>query len=283
MRFATLVIDGFEQACIRNYNDAWVPLSQISSNYIGDLLAFIRLGLSKSELELIRCKATQCHASTAINSSEANFCPPYRHPRKIWGVGLNYVDHAGDLNESAPDQPASFIKADHTIIGHGDQIILPSQSERTTAEAEIGLIIGRDTRNLGESDALEQVFGVCPVLDQTAEDILQLNPRYLTRAKNFSTFFSFGPEVVTLDEFTSEQPLESIKVTTCIDGDQVRSNTLANMTHPPAKLISFHSQMMPLYPGDIISTGTPGAGVLYPGATVEATIDGMEVLSNTVF
>ena len=78
----------------------------------------------------------------------------------IWGIGLNYVDHAADLSETAPDEPASFIKGDHTIIGPGDDIPLPTQSERTTAEAELGLVIGRYCRNVSEEEALDHVFGV---------------------------------------------------------------------------------------------------------------------------
>src|SRR5699024_6252124 len=262
MRFATLTINGAEQACIRRSDNVWMPLNRISSEYEGDLLAFIRLGLPKDEMENLGRRAMQLESSVGIHTSEARFCPPYRHPRKIWGIGLNYGDHAGDLDESAPEQPASSIKGDHTIIGYGDEIVLPDQSKRTTAEAELGLIMGGTQRGVGKNEALESVFGVCAILDQTAEDILCLNPRFLTRAKNFPSFFSFGPEVVTLDEFTVEQPLEMIEVATCIDGEQVRRNTVGNMTHSPANLVSFHSQMMPFYPGDIISTGTPGAGVL---------------------
>lgn len=282
MRFATLTINGSEQACIRHGDDLWMPLNRISSEYEGDLLALIRLGLPKGDMESLGRRAHQLGSSVGIHTNDARFCPPYRHPRKIWGIGLNYGDHAGDLEESAPEQPASFIKGDHTIIGHGDAIILPEQSKRTTAEAELGLIMGQIRGSVAKNDALDSVFGVCAILDQTAEDILRLNPRFLTRAKNFSTFFSFGPEVVTLDEFTSERSLETIEVATYMDGKQVRRNAVANMTHSPASLVSFHSQMMPFYPGDIISTGTPGAGVLQPGANVEARIDGLLPLSNTV-
>ena len=128
------------------------------------------------------------------------FTAPYRRPRKIWGIGLNYVAHATDLTETVPDEPASFMKGDHTIIGPGDPIPLPSQSERVTAEAELGLVIGRLCRDVEPENALDHVFGVCPVLDQTAEDILARNPRFLTRSKNFPGFLSFGPAIAALSE-----------------------------------------------------------------------------------
>lgn len=282
MRFATLKIKGVEQACLRRNDDKWLPLSALSSDYEGDLLAFIRMGLPKQDIERLGHEAMQLDAAAGITTADARFCPPYRHPRKIWGIGLNYGDHAGDLDESAPEQPASFIKGDHTIIGPGDEIVLPEQSKRTTAEAELGLIMDETHGGVTTDNALDHVFGVCAILDQTAEDILRLNPRFLTRAKNFPSFFSFGPEVVTLDEFTSKQALKTIQVATYIDGKEVRRNEIANMTHSPATLVSFHSQMMPFYTGDIISTGTPGAGVLSPECVVEAHVDGLMVLRNPV-
>lgn len=283
MRFATLAIDGTEQACLRRADGRWAPLYLLYGELQGDLLTFLHSGIRDSdEYGNLQRTADQLAPDQALESVESVFRAPYRRPRKIWGIGLNYGDHAGDLHEQAPDQPASFIKGDHTIIGPGDEIVLPSQSQRTTGEAEIGLMMGDETRSVGSEEALDHVFGVCPVLDQTAEDILQLNPRYLTRSKNFPTFFAFGPEVVTLDEFLADRALGEVEVCTLLDGVEVRRNRVSNMTHAPADLVSFHSQMMPLYPGDIISTGTPGAGVLTPGCVAEARVDGLMPLRNPV-
>ncbi|MGH3358529.1 MAG: fumarylacetoacetate hydrolase family protein [Nocardioidaceae bacterium] len=214
---------------------------------------------------------------------DVTFAPPYRRPHKIWGIGLNYVEHAGDLAESVPEEPASFIKADHTIIGDGDPIPLPRQSERTTAEAELGLVIGRECRDVSEADALSYVFGVCTVLDQTAEDILQRNPRFLTRAKNFPGFFSFGPEIVPLSALSGfAADLGDVEVSTVHNGAVHRRNTVDHMRYSPAYLVAFHSQVMPLHPGDIISTGTPGAVVIRSGDVVECDIPGVGRLSNPV-
>ena len=96
----------------------------------------------------------------------------------IWGIGLNYREHAADLAETAPaEEPASFIKGDHTVIGPGEPIPLPWQSNRVTAEAELGIIIGRSAATSPSEEALDYVWGVVPILDQTAEDILARNPR----------------------------------------------------------------------------------------------------------
>lgn len=282
MRFATLRIDGTEQACLRRADGDWAPLNEVHPALRGDLLVLLESDIQDTpEYAGLQREADRL-GDVTVAADEAVFAPPYRRPHKIWGIGLNYGDHAGDLDEQAPDQPASFIKGDHTIIGPGEEIVLPAQSERTTGEAELGLVMGREARDLDPAEALSHVFGVCAVLDQTAEDILQLNPRYLTRSKNFPTFFAFGPEVVTLDEFLAHRDLGAVEVCTLLDGVEVRRNRVANMTHAPVDLVSFHSLMMPLYPGDIISTGTPGAGVLTPGCLAEARIDGLAPLRNPV-
>ncbi len=198
--------------------------------------------------------------------------PPLRQPRKILGVGLNYAEHASDLGERRPDEPATFMKPATTIVGPGEEVVLPPQSERTTGEAELGLVIGRRCRDVAEGEALGAVAGVVPIIDMTAEDILQRNPRFLTRAKSFDTFFAFGPHLVTLDEVAD---LAALEVRTTLDGVPQRRNVVANMTFSPAALVAFFSQVMTLEPGDVISTGTPGAVVLRHGATIGCAIPGV--------
>ncbi len=283
MRFATVLVDGTEQACLQREDGGWAPLDRLDASLQGDLLRLIeRSAADRGALQPLAQLAEALATSELTPARDATYRPPYRRPHKIWGIGLNYADHAGDLHEETPSQPASFIKADHTIIGPGDEIVIPRQSERTTGEAEVALVIGREARDVPADEALDYVFGVCAVLDQTAEDILALNPRYLTRSKNFPTFFSFGPEVVTLDEFLASRALEDVEVATFLDGAEVRRNVVGNMTHAPRDLVSFHSEMMPLFPGDIISTGTPGAGVLRQGVVAQARIDGLLPLTNPV-
>lgn len=215
-----------------------------------------------------------------VPRDEAVYAPPYRRPRKIWGIGLNYVEHAGDLSESAPStELASFMKPNTTIIGYGEHDLLPEQSERTTAEAELAVIIGRECRDVSEEDVLSVVAGFTTIIDMTAEDILQRNPRYLTRAKSFDTFFSFGPEVVTPDEIGS---LDELPVSTVLNGETHRKNTVSSMTSPPLFLVSFHSKVMTLLPGDILSTGTLGAAMIRDGDVVSCEIPGFEMLANPV-
>lgn len=257
------------------YADVLLP------GFTGDVRALIE----QDATEKLMMLAENAPDDSFVTANGLPFTAPYRSPRKIWGIGLNYVAHAADLAESVPTEPASFIKADHTIVGPDDPIELPPQtlSDRVTAEAELGLVIGRTCRNVTEDEALDYVWGVTTILDQTAEDILARNPRFLTRSKNFPTFFCFGPDLIPLDEVLQRFPiLDDIEVSTVRNNDTVRTNTVGNMTFSPQNLVSFHSQVMPLFPGDIISTGTPGALVIADGDIVECRIPGVGLLSNRV-
>lgn len=243
----------------------------IQSEQIEDLTAWYN---SKGKNEITNL------SEHVIPESEIEYAPLYLHPRKIWGIGLNYVEHASDLSEKAPStEPASFMKPDTTIIGHQDTIEIPLQSDRTTAEAELGIIIGKECKNVSEEDAPNVIAGFTTIIDMTAEDILEKNPRYLTRSKSFDTFFSFGPHLVTKDEIKNVLDLE---VSTKINSKLHRKNTVSNMTFRPWHLVSFHSKVMTLLPGDIISTGTPGAVVIRNGDIVECEIDGFHTLKNKV-
>jgi 2-keto-4-pentenoate hydratase/2-oxohepta-3-ene-1,7-dioic acid hydratase in catechol pathway len=283
MRLAT-IRDGREEVGVVVTNGGVLPISRIKeaqgTSLENDLFGLIekeqlddlKKGLSDGRTRQLLAKA--------IPHGRFSYAPPYRHPRKIWGIGLNYAEHASDLKELAPsEEPASFMKPDTTVIGPGDAIRLPSQSRKTTAEAELGIIIGRKARDISEEEAPAVVAGLTTVIDVTAEDILEKNPRFLTRAKSFDTFFSFGPQIVTIDEVDH---VEQLEVSTVINGKLHRKNAVSNMMFSPWFLVSFHSKVMTLLPGDIISTGTPGAVAIHGGDRVTCEISGFERLSNPV-
>jgi 2-keto-4-pentenoate hydratase/2-oxohepta-3-ene-1,7-dioic acid hydratase in catechol pathway len=275
MRLASIRHEGVEVPALVDPSRGVVRVADLLPGFAGDVLSIL-VGGRWAELEALAADAPD---EVFADRSTVTFAAPYRHPRLIWGIGLNYVDHAADLSEQVPEEPASFIKGDHTVIGPGEPIPVPPQSSRTTAEAEIALVIGRHCRNVSEADALDHVAGVVAVLDQTAEDILERNPRFLTRSKNFPGFFSFGPEIVPLAEL---RDLAAVEVSTVLNGQVHRTNTVARMRYSPAFLVSFHSAVMPLQPGDILATGTPGAAHIRPGDTAECRIAGVGVLSNPV-
>ncbi|HVY06104.1 MAG TPA: fumarylacetoacetate hydrolase family protein [Burkholderiales bacterium] len=276
MRLCTIKRNGGEHAAVVTRSGI-VPVpdinAQLRKSWPEDLHALILKGIDRGIL------ADAEKTSVKLDPATVQYGPLYRHPRKILGIGLNYRDHAADLNAPYPTEPASFMKCDNTIIGPGDAIELPSQSERVTAEAEIGVIIGRVCRDVTQAQAPDYIAGYCLIIDMTAEDILQKNPRFLTRSKNFDTFFSFGPELITPDEVPD---VLKVKVGTYNNGKLHRENFVANMAFQPYYLVSFHSYVATLYPGDIISTGTPGAVVIRDGDVAECRIDGLGVLSNPV-
>lgn len=286
MRLATIKLNGVETAALVTEKGV-LPIESMNQafnqNWSTDVFEMLHTG----QLDELK-KWQQTDAGRQLDSlkeqyipvNEVVYGPLYQHPRKIWGIGLNYVEHAADLHEKAPNtEPASFMKPDTTIIGPQDEILIPHQSERTTAESELGIIIGKECKNVSEADAPNVIAGFTTIIDMTAEDILQINPRYLTRAKSFDTFFSFGPQLVTPDEVPE---VLDLNVATVINGQIHRRNVVSNMTFRPWFLVSFHSKVMTLLPGDIISTGTPGAVVIRNGDIVECQIDGFEKLVNSV-
>ncbi|MCF8565825.1 fumarylacetoacetate hydrolase family protein [Alicyclobacillus tolerans] len=286
MRLVTIKNAGREEAAVR-FGDRVVPVRVINEVF-DTRFATDMLGLLETEsLPSLSAAAAGITGQDlgpltgqSLALSECQFGPLYRRPRKIWGIGLNYREHAGDLSAIHPtEEPASFMKSDTTIIGPGDDIVLPVQSERVTAEAEIAVVIGKECKNVSLEDAPSVIAGFTPVIDMTAEDILQKNPRFLTRAKNFDTFFSFGPELLTPEEISD---LHNLTVGTYNNGSLHRENVVANMQFLPYFLVSFHSRVMTLLPGDIISTGTPGAVVIRNGDKAECRIDGFLPLANPV-
>ena len=286
MRLSTIKLDGIETAAIVAGTGV-IPVAKVNEalnkQWPTDVFALIETGQLEAMNDWYRAggkKELEGLMSFAILKSEAQFAPLYRRPRKIWGIGLNYVDHAGDLAEKAPTiYPGNFAKFDTTIIGPGDTIQIPVQSEKTTAEAELGVIFGKKCKNVEEEDWLSVVAGFTTILDMTAEDILRLNPRYLTHCKNFDTFFSFGPELVTPDEV---EDVMKLNVATVLNGKIHAQNVVSNMTFSPPRLVSFQSKVATMLPGDIICTGTPRAVHIQDGDIAECRIDGFEVLKNPV-
>lgn len=266
-------------------NQKIVPINEIKKAFgmdlpgqmeelIGDERALLNLRnfAKDSRLDNISFKGAE---------GKINFDIPLRKPNLIWCIGLNYPNHASDLREKVPDEPASFIRPASTMIGHGDNIIVPEGIGRVTGEAEMALVMKKTPKNIQEKDALRYVFGIVCVTDMTALDILERNPRFLTRAKSYDTFFSMGQIIVTMDEITDISKLE---ISTGKNNQIIYKNIVDNMTFKPQFLISFHSKVFSFAPGDILSTGTPGAVELTPGdrITSQINIEGLPVLENYV-
>ncbi|MCL8207051.1 MAG: fumarylacetoacetate hydrolase family protein [Actinomycetia bacterium] len=217
--------------------------------------------------------------AVAVDEQAVRVLAPLRHPERIVGIGLNYRAHAADLSEKVPEEPATFLKPQTAIIGPGDPIRLPRVSERVTAEAEVALVFARTVKNVARDAWRSVIFGVVPVLDMTAEDILRKNPRFLTRVKGYDTFISLGPWIVTLDEIPD---LEGVRVQTVVNGEVKAENVVAGMTYDCPRLVEFVTTEATVGATAILSTGTPGAAVIRSGDVAEARIAGIGTLVNPV-
>lgn len=286
MKIATVQYQSQTSACIVT-NFGYLPIPIINQNFNKDWPQDVFTILTKDILDEIKewfylnkIASSPEVEQLCIPEESVKLEPLYRQPRKIWGIGLNYEAHAKDLSEHTPkSEPASFMKPDTTIIGHKDTIKLPLLSEKTTGEAELGLIFGKRCKHVEREDWLSVLAGFTTVIDMTAEDILKRNPRNLTQSKCFDTFFSFGPILYTVEEITD---VSTLNVQTILNGKVCCENKVSNMTFPPDVLVAYHSKLMTMLPGDIISTGTPGAVTLKDSDIIECHISGFEPLINPV-
>lgn len=206
---------------------------------------------------------------------------PLASPGSLWGIGLNFAAHAADLDEDRPAEPATFLRPPATLSRSGGQVRLPSadRSERVTAEAELAVVVGRTARAIDPGEAADVVAGYLPVLDLTAEDVLERNPRFLTRAKSFEGFLVLGPWITTADTVTD---LPEATVRTAVNGEAVASGPVSGMRFSPAEVLARLSHETPLRPGDVVCTGTPGAGRVEHGDSVTGTVAGFGSVTTTV-
>ena len=217
--------------------------------------------------------------------ADATLCAPIPDARKIICMGLNYRDHAEETGQEIPAAPMWFAKFANSLIGSGQQIVLPAaHAEFVDYEAELALVVGRAARNVETKDALSHLAGAMPFNDVTARDLQFQNPLW-TSGKAIDTFAPCGPALLTLDEIGD---LGALGLQTRVNGEVLQQGTTANLFFGPADLIAWLSRTITLLPGDIIATGTPaGIGAaqgrfLRDGDTVEVEIDGLGTLVNRV-
>lgn len=199
-------------------------------------------------------------------------------PSKVVCIGLNYAQHAKEMNKTVPAQPLMFLKPPTAILAHGGEIEYPPQSNMVHHEAELALIIGKQAKCVAQEDAMSYLLGYTCANDITARDIQRQENRY-TRGKGFDTFCPIGPFMVSKHDY--EPANERIQ---CRVNGKLRQDSLMNdLIFPIEALISFVSHVMTLMPGDIILTGTPmGVGPLEVGDQVEVEATGLGVLKNVV-
>ena len=198
-------------------------------------------------------------------------------PSKIVCVGRNYREHAAELGNKMPEEPLLFLKAPSAIITAGEEIVLPSASQQVDHEGELGVVIGRVARNIPtDEDPLSYVLGYTCVNDVTARDLQRKDVQF-TRGKSFDTFCPVGPWIET------DIDPSNVAVETRLNGEVKQKGNTADMAFPVAFLIRYISEIMTLYPGDLIATGTPaGVSRMKPGDIVEVEVAGIGILQNRV-
>jgi len=208
--------------------------------------------------------------------SDAVLLAPVIPRSKVIAVGRNYREHAAEFGNEVPAEPLLFFKPNTSVIGPGDAIVRPAQSQQVDFEGELAVVIGRVTRNVSADQALSHVFGYSIANDVTARD-LQRSDGQWTRAKGFDTFCPLGPAIET--EFDPSQA----QLVARVNGEEKQRAPLTDMVHGVADLIAYASAAFTLLPGDVILTGTPaGVGPLAAGDVVEVEIDGLGILRNIV-
>lgn len=207
---------------------------------------------------------------------EVHFLPPCQ-PSKIIAVGLNYRDHIKEFGRTEiPPEPVVFLKAPSALIGLDEKIVIPKGVGRVDYEAELGVVIRKRGRHIPENEALEYALGFTCVNDVTARDLQKKDVQW-ARAKSFDTFAPVGPWIA------DELPPQNLRVEAYVNKRPVQIGHTSQMIFSVAHLISFVSSVMMLFPGDIISTGTPnGVGPLVAGDVVEIFVEGVGILRNSV-
>lgn len=226
--------------------------------------------------------------SARIAISDLVWLPPIPAPRRILCVGLNYLDHAAESDQGRgplSEFPVIFTRFGSSIVGHGDVLVRPSASTSFDYEGELAVVIGATARAVPAEDARRVIAGYSCFMDGTLRDF-QRHTSQFTPGKNFDRSGSFGPWMVTADEFDPDTAV----LTTRVNGETRQQARITEMLHPIASLIAYCSTFTTLEPGDVIATGTPG-GVGYarqppcwlaPGDEVEVEVSGIGTLRNTL-
>jgi 2,4-diketo-3-deoxy-L-fuconate hydrolase len=213
---------------------------------------------------------------------------PWTGCGKFICVGLNYADHAAESGLPVPPEPVLFTKHTCTMVGANDAVVLPQGSVKSDWEVELGVVIGTQARYVSEADALKHVAGYCVVNDVSEREYQLERGGTWDKGKGCDTFGPVGPWLVTADEIADPQALPMWLE---VNGKRYQNGSTRTMVFGVASLVSYISRFMTLYPGDLITTGTPpgvGMGIkpnpvyLKPGDVMRLGIEGLGEQQQTV-
>ena len=237
--------------------------------------------------KLMKVLAERASSLPGLPISEVELMPCVPRPGKIICLGVNYVDHAKEGGNQIGDYPSIFMRCATSLLAHGAPLQVPTISNKLDFEAELAVVIGRTTRFVSESDALNAVFGYACFNDATLRDYQRKTSQW-TIGKNFDCTGAFGPCLVTPDELPAG--CVGLQIQSRLNGQVMQSANTADMAFGVARTIALLSESLTLEPGDVLVMGTPG-GVGYArtppvwmkaGDTIEIEIEGIGTLSNKV-
>lgn len=280
------------------FEDVGAPEVEANSLLPANLLEFLEHGpeahqLARQALSFVRdalgrYDGPDLHRAGVVRSRrQVTLRAPIPRPGKVIGVARNYAAHAAERGQQEPPkEPVLFIKATSSVAGPEDEIVIPRASRQVDYEGELGVVIGRRTRNVASQDALACVAGYLPANDVTARDFQNARGQHFL-GKSCDTFAPMGPALVTADEIDDPQRLS---IRTIVSGEVRQRASTGDMIFPVSDLIAFASRLMTLEPGDVILTGTPsgvGASAFPPqwlreGDFVEVEIERVGRLRNFV-
>jgi 2-keto-4-pentenoate hydratase/2-oxohepta-3-ene-1,7-dioic acid hydratase in catechol pathway len=209
--------------------------------------------------EVITRIAQECWSDLPRVSRPTRLGAPVIGIGKFIAVGLNYRDHAKEANMAIPAEPVIFTKATSCVIGPNDEVMLPRHSRKTDWEVELGVVLGRTASYVTEDHALDYVAGYCVVNDLSEREYQLERGGTWDKGKGCDTFGPIGPYLVTADEVGDPQNLD---LWLDVNGERMQTGNTKTMIFPIRALLSYISEFMTLYPGDIITTGTPpGVGL----------------------
>ncbi|MDN4589438.1 5-carboxymethyl-2-hydroxymuconate isomerase [Xenophilus aerolatus] len=245
-----------------------------------DLKAFIAAGLAAQATAHVEA------ARATLPLSEVKLLPVIPNPGKIFCIGLNYGEHIRETGKEVTEKPVIFLRVADSQLAHGEDIVRPKASERLDYEGEIAVVIGKAGRHISEADSWSHIAGYSCYNDGSVRD-WQLHTSQWAPGKNFWKTGAFGPWMVTADEIAPDQKMTLV---TRLNGQEMQRATTDMMVHSIPRQIAYISAFIPLEPGDVIVTGTPG-GVgnkrtppvfMKPGDVCEIEVDAIGVLSNGI-
>jgi len=207
---------------------------------------------------------------------DVDVLPPVE-PSKIVCIGLNYADHAEETNSDIPERPLLFLKGPNTLAGHGDVVTLPPGKDRVDYEAELGVVIGEQCRNVAEADAMDVVAGYTCVNDLSNRDDQRQEQNWI-RGKAFDNAAPIGPVVASPDLVPDDATIQLRQ-----NGEVRQESTIDNLIYSVPELIAEITAYVTLEEGDVIATGTTsGVGPMSDGDTIEVEVDGVGFLQHGV-